>query len=381
MRILVNRISSATVLALILAIASTIIISSPTAMALTIDTTVTADANPNPVRVGNEILLEININPDLPSGYYYQDVVITVTGPDATVSNLGPFSTDQFGQLFYFFVPTLVGTYSLNFSYPGEILNGNTYTSCEVGPIFVDSVPDLFRVHNLDTDLNYTSIQSAIDAPETLTGHTIFVDNGTYHESVEITKSITLMGEDSGNTIIDGDGRPATVVYAQGVNGVEISGFTIKNGYNGIHLTDCPYSNVYGNTLINNTYSGIFVNDSFNCSISRNNITNSDEAIALVYSSNNFITQNRVANNQLGLSLNASTDNSIFHNSIVENVAQVSITDSFNTWDDGYPSGGNYWSDYNGIDADSDGIGDTPYFIDENNQDNYPLTKPFGIID
>jgi len=42
-------------------------------------------------------------------------------------------------------------------------------------------------------------------------------------------------------------------------------------------------------------------------------------------------------------------------------------------WDDGYPSGGNYWSDYAGVDADGDGIGDTPYVIDENNTDRYPL--------
>jgi nitrous oxidase accessory protein NosD len=58
-----------------------------------------------------------------------------------------------------------------------------------------------------------------------------------------------------------------------------------------------------------------------------------------------------------------------------------------NTWDDGYPSGGNYWSNYTGIDeysgpsqneTGSDGIGDTPYVIDENNTDRYPLMAPFS---
>jgi hypothetical protein len=48
-----------------------------------------------------------------------------------------------------------------------------------------------------------------------------------------------------------------------------------------------------------------------------------------------------------------------------------------NIWDDGYPSGGNYWSDYTGIDGNYDGIGDAPHVIDVNNQDNYPLMGPF----
>ena len=46
---------------------------------------------------------------------------------------------------------------------------------------------------------------------------------------------------------------------------------------------------------------------------------------------------------------------------------------SMNEWDNGYPSGGNYWSGY----SDHDSIGDTAYIVDENNQDNYPLMGMF----
>ena len=61
-----------------------------------------------------------------------------------------------------------------------------------------------YRVHNLNTRLNYTSIQEAVDAPETLNGHTIFVQEGTYNENVVLGKSyLTLIGENKSSTVID----------------------------------------------------------------------------------------------------------------------------------------------------------------------------------
>jgi len=62
---------------------------------------------------------------------------------------------------------------------------------------------------------------------------------------------------------------------------------------------------------------------------------------------------------------------------------------SANTWDDGYSSGGNYWSDYTGVDklsgsyqnvTGNDGIGDTPFLIDQNNVDHFPLMSSWGRI-
>jgi hypothetical protein len=64
----------------------------------------------------------------------------------------------------------------------------------------------------------------------------------------------------------------------------------------------------------------------------------------------------------------------VVHNNFVNNERNVwFFTANSISWDQGYPEGGNYWSDYLGEDENHDGIGDTPYVIDASNQDNYPL--------
>jgi hypothetical protein len=74
-----------------------------------------------------------------------------------------------------------------------------------------------------------------------------------------------------------------------------------------------------------------------------------------------------------------SLNNTIYHNNFVNNDLQIFVdVDSVNFWDNGVE--GNYWSDYDGSATYLDGIGDTPYIIDENNIDNYPLENQYGIF-
>jgi hypothetical protein len=123
-----------------------------------------------------------------------------------------------------------------------------------------------------------------------------------------------------------------------------------------------------------------------------NNITaNNRDGIGLYWSSNyNSVSRNNiVANNRHSIGLYDSLNNTFCHNNFIDNFLQVYIYTSgyANVWDDGYPSGGNYWSDYAGVDlcsspnqtvTGSDSVGDAPYVIVENNVDNYPLMAPYS---
>lgn len=79
-------------------------------------------------------------------------------------------------------------------------------------------------------------------------------------------------------------------------------------------------------------------------------------------------------------------NNTIYHNNFIKNTRQALSLDSVNIWDNGYPSGGNYWSEYAGVDfysgpyqneTGSDGIGDTQYTVGANNTDRYPFIRPY----
>ncbi|MBT0160823.1 hypothetical protein G4O51_12660 [Candidatus Bathyarchaeota archaeon A05DMB-2] len=164
-----------------------------------------------------------------------------------------------------------------------------------------------------------------------------------------------------------------------------IVGNNITNNGEGIELVSSNYNSIVGNNITSN-YLGIWLYYSSNYnSIAGNKISNnSEDGVYLYKSSNNSIIENHITNSSYyGIRLYSSSNNRFYHNNIIDNNQQVYIetSDYANVWDNGYPSGGNYWSDYNGTDLDSDGIGDTPYVIDDDNRDCYPLMAPIGFYD
>jgi parallel beta-helix repeat protein len=187
-------------------------------------------------------------------------------------------------------------------------------------------------------------------------------------------------------------------------NGVEFYGWDFSenlvitentitnNGWAGIWLVSSANNNtVSDNYIANNGYSGIELHSSSGNLIVNNTMANNvDEGIYLVDSNENTIVRNNITlNHRYGLELFSSSLNTISNNNFVINARtpEAYSTESINNvWDDGYPSGGNYWSNYAGVDLSSgfyqnetgsDGIGDTSYIIDANNTDNYPLMGMF----
>ncbi|UCE38138.1 MAG: right-handed parallel beta-helix repeat-containing protein [Thermoplasmata archaeon] len=165
-----------------------------------------------------------------------------------------------------------------------------------------------------------------------------------------------------------------------------------NNGlYNsGIYLYLSSYNTIINNNVSTKNGSGIFTGyPSNNNLITKNNVSKSDYGIFIYESSNNSITCNDVNSNKLyGIYIRMASHNRVYHNNLTANTNQAYDDQGDNNWDNGYPWGGNYWSDYSGIDnnkgpnqniSGSDGIGDTPYtnlYGGGGAQDNYPLMNP-----
>jgi parallel beta-helix repeat protein len=132
------------------------------------------------------------------------------------------------------------------------------------------------------------------------------------------------------------------------------------------------------NIQLNSLGVGILLSESSNINISGNNIVwNFGPAVFLDSSCNNSISRNMIAHNAVdGIILADSSGNKFCHNDFVDNAGYIS-ENSANVWDDGSSSGGNYWGGYAGVDGDGDGFGDTPYIINANNTDYYPLMSPY----
>ncbi|MGY5881852.1 MAG: NosD domain-containing protein, partial [Candidatus Thorarchaeota archaeon] len=176
------------------------------------------------------------------------------------------------------------------------------------------------------------------------------------------------------NNLCNYNGAFGLVLYYSDYNDVFDNDFS-HNGDQGIHHCLSDYNSIHDNICINNT-DGLYVEES-SYNEFRSNIFNNNSGdginFYINYQSNEFI-KNMIKFNARGLYLDYEVYNHVFlWNVIVENTISVEY-DSFGTNLFDY----NYWSDYNGVDDDGDGVGDTPYTIAGSIQDQHPLMMPPG---
>jgi nitrous oxidase accessory protein len=276
---------------------------------------------------------------------------------------------------------------------------------------------------------NFTSIQAAVNNASS--GDTVIVASGAYKENLIISKSLTLIGENRGTTIIDGSGVGDTVsvrsnyvniqeltvinsgtstrnsgIVIDNCRGVSVNSTQIAGTYYALSLAYC-FDSVFSNNLVFNNTFGIQLVNSNNNVFSDNIISANGQGITLENTNNNVFSDNIISANGEGITLDyinrfnvffgntfvdngegaairqSSYGNSFYHNNFLDQIT-VEAGDA-NLWSRN--GEGNYWSSYVGSDSHSgpgqnetgsDGIGDAGYFLNDNNHDDYPLMGVFS---
>ena len=135
------------------------------------------------------------------------------------------------------------------------------------------------------------------------------------------------------------------------------------------------YNNLTWNHIEGNARGIEMFSNSNNNLIYGNEVLKSDEeGFYMIDCIGNWLIRNVIANNTAdGIYLSNCNDTVIHHNFFIGNSPNALDNGINNHWSLG--TSGNYWDDYSGVDAEADGIGDTPYVISgtAGAQDDYPI--------
>jgi parallel beta-helix repeat protein len=222
-------------------------------------------------------------------------------------------------------------------------------------------------------------------------GNTVVGNNITYNGN----HGAYLSDESSGNYItynnIASNGYGIWLDYYSDRNAITYNDLANSGNCSIYLVADSDHNTISDNTFTGSRY-GIYSYHSANNTVSYNSITGTSEYgtyLEYVSDDNTFFGNTIGSNGIRAIYVSQSMSNRIYHNNFLNNFSQAATDLSPNTWDDGYPSGGNYWGNYLGVDikngtnqdgSASDGIGDTVLTIDGNNIDHYPLMGPFQTL-
>jgi len=240
----------------------------------------------------------------------------------------------------------------------------------------------------------------------------VYTLTGDVNTTVMIQKSHVVF--DGSGFRVFGRGWDKTVdgLVLENIVNVTVEHVKVSNFYWGVRLFQCSGIVLFENEMLENAYGihpnwsnnslairnkvkaniggGVYLTNSFNITFENNMIiSNNYYAMRITNCENCTLKRNVVVHNfGSGIHFMNSNNNKAYNNILLNNTYDAINADAVNIWDDGYPTGGNYWGLYSGSDLfsgtnqdapGSDGIGDTPYIIDSSNRDRYPLMKPLPL--